>query len=85
MDDSPLTVDSPLTMKAIDKLLVDLRRARDTRLPAQHGDQEYDRCSTTIITWLWCSLTDYILVRRDSSVLMVFINVASQLMRGFFL
>ncbi|KAH9822994.1 hypothetical protein DFH28DRAFT_1216660 [Melampsora americana] len=57
----PLVVESEMTITAIDKLLVDLRRAREIRLPAQHGDQEYDRCSTTILTWLWSSLTDFAL------------------------
>ncbi|KAG0143125.1 hypothetical protein CROQUDRAFT_673152 [Cronartium quercuum f. sp. fusiforme G11] len=61
LDDKPLSIDSPLTIAAIEKLLEDLRRARETRLPAQHGDQEYDRCSTTILSWLWSSLTDFLL------------------------
>lgn len=67
-EDRPILRDSQLTNTAIDKLLDDLRRAREIRLPAQHGDQAYDRCSTTIVTWLWSSVTDCSLVSLISYI-----------------
>jgi len=56
--DEPLLADDTLLNGVLPDLFKDLEKFRKLRLPAQHGDQEYDKCSMTVLAWLWSCLSD---------------------------
>jgi proteasome activator subunit 4 len=64
--DEPLLVDHTLLNEVLPNLFKDLEKFRKLRLPAQHGDQEYDKCSMTILAWLWSCLSDVQAVSHGS-------------------
>ncbi|OAV88857.1 hypothetical protein PTTG_08821 [Puccinia triticina 1-1 BBBD Race 1] len=56
--DEPLLATDTLLNGVLPDLFNDLEKFRKLRLPAQHGDQEYDKCSMTVLAWLWSCLSD---------------------------
>ncbi|POV98026.1 hypothetical protein PSTT_14695, partial [Puccinia striiformis] len=56
--DEPLLADDTLLNGVLPDLFKDMEKYRTLRLPAQHGDQEYDKCSMTVLAWLWSCLSD---------------------------
>ncbi|PLW40659.1 hypothetical protein PCANC_01611 [Puccinia coronata f. sp. avenae] len=56
--DEPLLVTDTLLNGMLPDLFKDMEKLRKIRLPAQHGDQEYDKCAMTVLAWLWSCLSD---------------------------
>ncbi|CAH7687375.1 hypothetical protein PPACK8108_LOCUS22155 [Phakopsora pachyrhizi] len=58
-EDKPLIADCTIIRSGVEPLLHKLQQTRQIRLPAQHGNQEYDKCAMTVLMWIWSSLTDF--------------------------